>query len=209
MTAQTPRPYGGASAEERSSRRRAALIDATLDVVAAKGVAGLGVKAICTAAGLNDRYFYEQFRDCDEALMALSDHLTAAVTEAFVDAIATSEPDPHARLRACVAAALNFMTVDPRCGRFLIEGQSTEALRARRHELVIALADMMMSGRSLLGPDAPSEEDSRLIALTIISGSIDVSAMWLRGDIDIDRERLIDFMTALALSSVRLPAALL
>lgn len=77
-----------------------------------------------------------------------------------------------------------------------------------RHELVIALADMMMSGRSLLGPDAPSEEDSRLIALTI-SGSIDVSAMWLRGDIDIDRERLIDFMTALALSSVRLPAALL
>lgn len=200
------RNYGGASAEQRRNRRRAALIDATLDVVAAKGVNGLGVKAICNAAGLNDRYFYEQFRDCDEALMALNDHLILEGTAALACVIAETEPEAHARLRASVAAAVDFVTVDPRHGRFLIESQSTEALRAKRHQLVMTLADFMMSGRRLLGPDAPSEEDSRLMALTIISGGLDVTAMWLRGDLELERDRFIDFMTAFVLSSTRLSA---
>lgn len=204
MTSQAPRTYGGASAEQRRDRRRAALLDATLDVIAAKGVNGLGVKAICTAAGLNDRYFYEQFKDCDEVLMALNDHLILEGTAAITRVIATTEPDPRTRLRAAVAAAVDFVTVDPRQGRFLIESQSTEQLRAKRHQLVTALAELMISGRELLGAGAPSEEDSRLIALTIISGGLDVTAMWLRGDLEIGRDRFIDFMTAFVLSSTRM-----
>jgi hypothetical protein len=63
-----------------------------------------------------------------------------------------------------------------------------------------------MSGRRLLGPEAPSEEDSRLMALTIISGGLDVGTMWLSGDLDVERDRLIDFMTEFVLSSTRLRA---
>jgi AcrR family transcriptional regulator len=200
------RTYGGASAEQRRERRRAALLDATLDVVAQRGVKGLGVKAICTAAGLNDRYFYEQFGDCDEALTALNDRLIVEVSTAFSGAIAATEPEAAARIRACVVTAIDFLTVDPRHGRFLIESQSSEQLRVKRQELVTTLAEVMMTGRPLLGPDAPSEEDSRLMALTIISGCLELSAMWLRGDLDTERDKLIDFMTALALSSTRLSA---
>lgn len=204
MAPQTARTYGGASPQERRERRRSALLDATLDVVAAKGANGLGVKAICTAAGLNDRYFYEQFSDCDEALLALHDHLTFQVTADFADVIATTEPDANVRLRGCVAAAIDFVTIDPRRGRFLIESQANEQLRAKRQELVTGLAEIMLSGRRLLGPDAPSEEDSRLIALTIISGGLDLGVMWLRGDVTLERDALIDFMTALVMSSTRL-----
>lgn len=200
------RTYGGASAEQRRARRRAALLDATLDVIATKGVNGLGVKAICAAAGLNDRYFYEQFSDCDEALMALNDHLIFEATAAFAQAIARTEPEAQVRLRACVAAAVDFVTVDPRHGRFLIESQSTESLRAKRQQLVAAIAAVMMSGRELLGVDAPTEQDSRLMALTIVSGGLDLGVMWLRGDLDIDRDTLIDFMTAFVLSATRLSA---
>lgn len=203
MTSQA-RTYGGASAEQRRQRRRAALLDATLEVVAVKGVKGLGVKAICTAAGLNDRYFYEQFADCGEALTALSDHLILEVGAAFNRAIVLTEPEAAARIRACVVTAVDFLTADPRHGRFLIESQSSEQLRAKRQELVTALAEVMMTGRPLLGDAAPSEEDSRLMALTIISGCLELSAMWLRGDLDTGREKLVDFMTALALSSTRL-----
>lgn len=205
MTTQAPRPYGGASAEERRSRRRAALLDATLDVVAAKGVKGLGVKAVCSAAGLNDRYFYQQFRDCDEALMALYDELILEGTGAITMAFATTEPRARARLEACVAAAVDFVTVDPRRGRILIESQATEELRAKRQELVTALAGVMLSGRPL-GADAPSEEYSHLMALTIMSGGLDLGAMWLRGDLDIQREELIEFMTTFIMSATRLSA---
>ena len=203
MTSQAPRTYGGASEEERRSRRRAALLDATLDVVATKGVKGLGVKAVCNAAGLNDRYFYQQFRDCDEALMALYDHLTVEGTGAISLAFATTEPEANARLRACVSAAVDFVTDDPRRGRILIESQATEELRAKRQELVSALAAVMQSGRPLLGDDAPSEEYSRLMALTIMSGGLDLGAMWLRGDLDIDRDGLIEFMTTFIMSATR------
>lgn len=206
MASQVTRNYGGASAQERRDRRRAALLDATLEVLAVRGVGGLGVKAICAAAGLNDRYFYEQFGTCDDALMALNDLLIGQATEAFALAIASTEPEARTRLRACVSAAIDFVTVDPRRGRFLIESQSTEQLRAKRRQLVAALAEFMMSGRRLLGPDAPSEEDSRLMALTIISGGLDVGVMWLSGDLDVDRDRLIDVMTAFVLSSTRLSA---
>lgn len=204
MTTQASRTYGGASEEERRSRRRAALLDATLDVVAAKGVKGLGVKAVCNAAALNDRYFYQQFRDCDEALMALYDHLIVEGTGAIALAFATTEPaEVTTRLRACVAAAVDFVTDDPRRGRILIESQATEALRAKRQELVTALAEVMQSGRPLLGDDAPPDEYSRLMALTIMSGGLDLGAMWLRGDLDIDREALIEFMTTFIMSATR------
>ncbi len=206
MPSSAPRNYGGASAEERRTRRRAALLDATLDVIAARGVQGLGVKAICVAAGLNDRYFYEHFQDCDEALMALNDLLISQAANALTEAIASTEPELDVRLRACVAAAVDFVTVDPRRGRFLIESQSTDQLRNKRQHLVATLADLMMSGRQLLGPDAPSEADSRLIALTIISGGLDLGAMWLNGDLELDRDHLVDFMTALVLASTRMPA---
>lgn len=205
MTIQAARTYGGATTQERRDRRRAALVDATLDVVARDGVAALGVKAICTAAGLNNRYFYEQFRDCDEALMALNDLIVMRATAAFAQVIATTEADAYTRLRACVAAAIDFVTDDPRIGRFVVESQTTEQLRARRQQLVVALAELMLTGRELLGPDAPSEEDSRLIALSVVSGGLELSVMWLRGDLDIDRERLIDFITAHILSSTRAP----
>lgn len=204
MTTQASRTYGGASEEERRSRRRAALLDATLDMVAAKGVKGLGVRAICNAAGLNDRYFYQQFRDCDEALMALYDRLIVEGTGAISLAFATTESaDVSTRLRACVAAAVDFVTDDPRRGRILIESQATEALRGKRQELVTALAVVMQAGRPLLGDDAPPDEYSRLTSLTIMSGGLDLGAMWLRGDLDIERDALIQFMTTFIMSATR------
>lgn len=205
MTTPVTRTYAGATTEERRQRRRAALLDATLDLVDADGVGALGVKAICTTAGLNNRYFYEQFADCDEAVGALFDDLVLHAMGMFADVIANSEAQAELRLRACVAAAIDFMTVDPRRGRFVIESQATEQLRAKRQKLVATLAELMLTGRPLLGPDAPSEEDSRLIALSVISGGFELTVMWLRGDLPIDRERLIDFMTAHILSATRLP----
>lgn len=202
MTAQT-RTYGGATAEQRSARRRADLIDATLDVIAAEGVGGLGVKAVCTAAGLNNRYFYEQFADCDEALMALFDDLTLRGISTFHEAIANTAAEAEPRLRACVAAAFDFVTVDPRRARFLIESQATEQLRTKRQQLVRAVAELMLTGRPLLGPEAPSEEDSRLIGLSVVSGGLELMVMWLREDLTIDREQLIDFITAHILSATR------
>ena len=38
------------------------LIEAALDVVGARGLAGLTMTAVCARARLTERYFYESFR---------------------------------------------------------------------------------------------------------------------------------------------------
>jgi AcrR family transcriptional regulator len=202
------RTYGGATADERRHRRRAALIDATLDVISSDGMKKLGVKEVCARARLNDRYFYESFRDCDEVVLALIDDLTTEAMAAFADALASTAAELHTRVRAYVETAVEFVTVDPRRGRLLIESQTTEALRQRRQQFVVLLAEIMAAqGRELLGAAAPSDVDRKLIALTIVSGGLDLTAMWLSGDVDVSRDHFTDFFTAFILASIHMPAA--
>jgi AcrR family transcriptional regulator len=209
MSRAVKRNYGGATADERRRRRRTALIDATLDVISSDGMKKLGVKEVCARARLNDRYFYESFRDCDEVVLALIDDLTAQAMAAFADTLTSTEAELHTRVRACVETAVEFVTVDPRRGRLLIESQATEALRQRRQQFVVLLAEIMAEqGRELLGAAAPSDADRKLIALTIVSGGLDLAAMWLSGDLDVGREHFTDFFTAFILASIHMPAVL-
>jgi AcrR family transcriptional regulator len=203
------RTYGGATADERRRRRRAALLDATLDVISSDGMKKLGVKEVCARARLNDRYFYESFRDCDEVVLALMDDLAAEAMAAFATTLASTEPELRTRVRACVETAVEFVTVDPRRGRLLVESQATEALRRRRQRLVVLLAEIMaQQGSELLGAAAPSDIDRHLMGLTIVSGGLDLAAMWLSGELDVGREHFTDFFTAFILASIHLPAAL-
>jgi AcrR family transcriptional regulator len=209
MSRAAQRTYGGATADERRRRRRAVLIDATLDVISSDGVKRLGVKEVCARARLNDRYFYESFRDCDEVVAALMDDLAGQAMAAFAETLTTTEPELRTRVRACVETAVEFVTVDPRRGRVLIESQATEALRQRRQQFVFLLAEIMAAqGRELLGAAAPSDVDRKLIGLTIVSGGLDLTAMWLSGDLDVGRDHFTDFFTAFILASIHMPAAL-
>jgi AcrR family transcriptional regulator len=203
------RTYGGATADERRARRRAALLDATLDVISSDGMKKLGVKEVCARARLNDRYFYESFRDCDEVVLALTDDLAADAMAAFAATLTSTEAELRTRVRACVETAVEFVTVDPRRGRLLVESQATEALRQRRQQFVVLLAEIMaQQGSELLGDAAPTDVDRNLIGLTIVSGGLDLAAMWLSGELDVGRDHFTDFFTAFILASIHLPAAL-
>ena len=203
------RTYGGASADERRRRRRAALIDATLDVISSDGMKKLGVKEVCARARLNDRYFYESFRDCDEAVLAVIDGLTVEAMTAFAHTLTSTAAELRTRVRACVETAVEFVTADPRRGRLLVESQATGAGRQRRQEFVVLLADIMaQQGRELLGAAAPSDIDRKLIGLTIVSGGLDLTAMWLNGDLVVGRDHFTAFFTAFILASIHMPASL-
>ena len=63
------RSYGGVSATERKLERRRRLADAALDVMAADEWRSATVEQICSAAGLNKRYFYQGFADLDDEII--------------------------------------------------------------------------------------------------------------------------------------------
>lgn len=178
------RTYGGATSGERRARRRAALLDAALDLVAGSGVKGLTVRGVCAEARLNDRYFYESFRSTDELVLAMLDEQMLAGSATIIEAIAKSSTskDPVVRTRAAVGSGLRFLTADPRRGRLLVESQATEGLAARRRDLVKTLAQVMADqGRVLLPADDALDPDLDLATFTLVSGGLDLVTTWFRG----------------------------
>jgi AcrR family transcriptional regulator len=203
------RPYGGVPAEQRRARRRAALLDAALDVLATDGAAGVTVRGVCGQARLNDRYFYESFADRDGLLLALTDDLFNRAAAMIVEVLEAQPADARARARAVISAAVAFLDEDPRRGRLLLESQATEALQRRRHDAVRLLATIVTNqAQELLGDAAPSRVDTELGAITLVSGALELLAAWLRGELEVTREHLTDFLVAMILTASDLSAAL-
>ncbi|MBF6241028.1 TetR/AcrR family transcriptional regulator [Nocardia otitidiscaviarum] len=200
MTAAT-RSYGGETADQRRDRRRAALLDAALDLLAEGGANAVTKRAVCGRARLNDRYFYEHFADRDALLEALAAQITAEGLEAVVTAVLRPAPDLHAQVRAAVDAALAFMTADPRRGRLLLNSYTAEVVHRARVTSIRTIADVMAAmTRDLLGDTAPPRLDTDLAAYAAVSGVMELVAAWFRGEFDTGREHLTDLITGLLLA---------
>lgn len=195
------RTYAGATPAERTARRRNALLDAALDLVATDHVSGLTVRGVCGRARLNDRYFYESFRSIDDLVLTMYDEQMLAGAGAIMAAIAQASAqsaDPVVRARAAIGSGLRYLTADLRRGRLLIESHATEALAARRRELVTMLAQVMADqGRAVLCADDALDPDLDLATFTLVSGGLDLVTKWFRGELDITGEHLEDFLVAL------------
>jgi len=192
------RTYGGATPEERRIRRRAALHEAALDLLAEGGWERVTVRGVCSRARLNDRYFYESFRDPEALLLAVREQVTTDAFTTITEAIKNTEPDPDVRIRAIVVAVIDFFTTDPRRGHLLLQSQATEELRRARQATVRVMARIVVEqGVVMLGDHAPPERDRELAALTLVHGTLELFASWLRGDLDVTREHLTDFLVAM------------
>lgn len=193
------RIYGGATHDERRSRRRVLLVDAALGLLAADGVGCVTVRAVCGQARLNDRYFYENFHNVNELLLAMLDDEIGRAFDALLPAIDHAPPEPVARARAAIGAGLAFLESDRRRGRLLVESQTTEALRTRRRDLIKMLARTMAEqGRALLVEhDNSPDPGLDLAALTLVAGGFEVVTLWLRGECAISREYLEDFLVSM------------
>jgi len=201
--------YGGASPAERTAKRRAALCEAALDLLAEGGWERVTVRGVCTRAKLNDRYFYESFRDPASLLLAVREDVTAQAFAAIGGAIADTAPDPDVRVRAVVVALVDFFTEDPRRGHLLIQSQATEELRRARQASIRAMARVVADqSAAMLGEQAPPEPDRELAALTLVHGTLELFASWLRGELDVSRAHLVDFLIAMVRTTEDLAAVL-
>lgn len=180
------------------------LQNAALDLVADGGWDRVTVRAVCGRARLNDRYFYESFDDRDALLLATRDDVAADALRALQHAIATTAPE--ARIRAVVEAVIDFFTADPRRGRLVFDPHP--ALRGRRAEMLRTLSRIVADQAGELLADVAPEPDRELGALTLVSGTMEVFASWLRGEVDVTRDHLADFLVAMVNTTGDLAEAL-
>jgi AcrR family transcriptional regulator len=203
------RSYAGVSAAERQARRRAALLAAGLELLGTVGWAGTTLRGVCALAGLNDRYFYESFADLDALRLAVVDDLMADGTAAIVAATHTPR-DLRGRTRAVMTAIVDYFTADPRRAHILVhEFQSSPQLQDRRRRLIQDLVALFTAQvHEILGDIPVGDTDIELTALTLIGGGFELITTWLRGDLPVTRDHVIDFIVALMLTSTDLATTL-
>jgi AcrR family transcriptional regulator len=184
--------YRGVSAEDRTAGRRARLLEATLAVWADPEVRTT-MTGVCAAAGLSERYFYESFRDLDEALQAVLDGIAAEIEHTTQEAADAAGADPTARVHASVRAFVQLLVDDPRKGRVaIVESAAVPTLRRRRTELLRHFAHRTAEeSRELLGLDGSGGVEDEIAGLLFIGGMAELITAWLDGALEATPEELV------------------
>jgi AcrR family transcriptional regulator len=193
------RTYGGVSAAERIAARRARLLDAGLELFGTQGFSATGVKDVCRAAGLTDRYFYESFSDSRELFLAVFDRLTDDLFSAVAIAAARSAADPERQLREAIGTFIGALADDPRKPRVLFAEAAAAGPEAAAHMRATLRrfgALVAATARAHLPAGTP-EEDVQLVALSLVGLLERVVSDREDGELAVAPERLVDRCVAI------------
>jgi AcrR family transcriptional regulator len=171
----SPKPYRGVSADARRAQRRRQLIEAAVSVYGERGYRNASVKAVCDAAGLTERYFYENFPNSEALLVAAFAGGTSLITE-VIRASAKDLPIGATKVRAMLEAYYSGLKAEPVAARvFLTEiaGVSPAAdkvVKAWR----LAFADMLQAAWR-------GEPDSggSLLKIGVMGALINIATAWV------------------------------
>ncbi|MFI6870030.1 TetR/AcrR family transcriptional regulator [Nocardia sp. NPDC050406] len=192
------RTYGGVSAEERRAQRRNALLEAALEILGTEGLDRLTVAGLCTRAGLNERYYYEQFDSREAVLEAVFDAIAEELAAAVLRALLTAPADTRGKAHAAVAAGIGVLTDDPRKTRVaLLVSSSSPELRSRTTHNIKAFANLVAAeGIDFYGiTDAEPDPAIGFRATYLVGGLMQTLASWSQGDLPMSRDQLIDEIT--------------
>jgi len=199
MTAEltSARSYRGMSQEERRADRRARLVAAAIAVYGERGYHQATVKAVCEAAGLTERYFYESFPNSEALLIDSFNAVTYSVLGELTQAARDAGRGRIARSRAMLHAYFAALQREPRSARvFLVEIRGVS--RAVDQAFDAALRAIGREVARIVAP--PSAPEDELLQAGVVGGVIHIALRWIDNGYAPDIERVVD--SALRLGTV-------
>jgi len=198
------RKYQGLMPDERREQRRAAILDAALEVFGTSGYAGSSVKQICRAARLTERYFYESFTDRESCLAALYSEVVTRVRAATVAAMTSAGDDIDAQTRAGLQTFIGYLTEDRRLARVaLIEAVGVSpAMEERRHEVLREFAEIVTAAWAATRAE-PLSLQQHSAAVALVGGVNHLLVDWLMSGSPQSPAALTDVCTTLFIAARR------
>ena len=172
------RRWGAKTADERRAKRRLQLMDAAIRTYGERGFGNSSVKAVCTAAGLTERYFYECFENSEDLLQQCFKLMTGELIAKMRDTAQVTCGGERERIRAALLTYLGHLRSNPLAARlFLMEMASIS------HETDTLISDSLDEfGRLLL--DVMGCRSSRdgvppLLLKGVVGGGLHIARAWV------------------------------
>lgn len=195
------RLYGGLSASDRVAQRRERLLDAALELYGTRGFAATGVKDICRAAGLTDRYYYESFSSAAELFIAVFDRATESLFGLVASRVAAAPPSPEAQARAALDGFVRELARDPRTARLIFVEAAVAGVEVERHmraRLRQFAALVAATARPHVNPQIP-DRLLRLGALSLVGAIERLMIEWQDDELEASVDELVEFLVQLFL----------
>jgi AcrR family transcriptional regulator len=188
------RPYGGVQARDRVADRRHRLLEAGLELLGgADQPAELTVRAICGAAAITARYFYESFTDKDALVAAVFDGVIADIAATTQAAVAAAPRDEQNR--AGIANLVRVIANDARVGRLLFNAQLSHPVLARKRAELGGVFALLSGDHVTSAYRLPQREWVKAVAHFVVGGVGQTISAWVSGDVDLTETQLVDQLT--------------
>jgi AcrR family transcriptional regulator len=176
----TARQYGGHSAEERRLARRERLIEAAICVYGEVGYRNATVKAVCEAAELTERYFYESFESSEALLIAAFETVSHRLIDCLDRIRAEHTGAADERCHALLRAYFQALKDDPAGARLFV----LEISRVGPAVDEIGAALLREFGELLsrtLAPDAGARlKKGELVRAGVVGAVLEITKVWIR-----------------------------
>ena len=183
------RPYRGVPQDERRAQRRNQLMMAGIAVYGERGYRLATVKAVCEAAGLTERYFYESFANSEELLIACFNTVTYTVLEEILAASRQAGRGPAARARAMLNAYFAALQREPRSARvFLVEIRGVSRAVDKAFDTALRVIGEQI-GQAVAPPTTAADP---LLQAGIVGGVMHIALRWIEDGYTPDIERVTD-----------------
>jgi AcrR family transcriptional regulator len=185
---QRPGRWSGVPLEDRQILRRGELVSAGVGLLGGEAGPALTVRAVCRAAGLTERYFYESFADRDDFVRAVYDDVCSTAMSAL-----TSAETP----RDAVERFVTLMVDDPVRGRVLLIAPEREPV------LTKSGAEWMPSFIELLQHKLTritDQAEQAMVATGLVGALTALFTAYLNGRLPTTRKQFIDYCVDMLVS---------
>ncbi len=173
------------------------------------GYANSSIRAVCTEASLNSRYFYESFSNREELLYQVYTDIVHEIASVVLKATAQAQTIEE-QARSGLRAAWTIVTEDRRKAKIIaveVVGVSDRLERLRRNNRH-AFADILVQNSRLIAGDAIRlRMDPLLTARSLMAAVLDIQLDWINGDVEASPEELVDHFTKLFTAVARASVA--
>lgn len=182
--------WSGVPLQDRQTLRRDELVAAGVDLLGGAAGPALTVRAVCRAAGLTERYFYESFTDRDEFVRAVYDHVCSTAMSAL-----ESSTSP----RDAVERFVTLMVDHPARGRVLLIAPQREPVLAQSGSEWIPTFIELLEHKLTRHTDPTAQA---MAATGLVGALTALFTAYLNGRLDATRGQFIDYCVDMLLSRV-------